>query len=396
MPIKKVLYLSYDGVLEPLGESQVLAYLEKLSERGVQYFLISFEKRADWQNRPKRVAMRERMKRANICWYPLRYHKRPLLLSTLFDAASGFALSITLFVRFRFQIVHARSYVMAMLALSLRVLLPIKFIFDMRGFWVDERADSGQCSRESRLYKFLKKLERAFLKHADAVVSLTEAGVTEMKSFSYLALREPLFTVIPTCADLELFVPAINAKAGGFLLGYVGTTTLWYDFPPVVTSFRALKKLKPEARLLILTRDPAEPIRKLFKEFSDSVTIRFTNRDETIKLIQTMDAILFYLHPFYSKRASAPTKLAECLGCGVPVLTNRGVGDMDLIFDQDGIGAIIEDKSSEECIRNGVAELLAVCEDPQIKLRCRQSAEKRFSLTGGVQNYFELYQRILS
>ena len=28
---KKVLYLSYDGIMEPLGQSQVLSYLENLS-----------------------------------------------------------------------------------------------------------------------------------------------------------------------------------------------------------------------------------------------------------------------------------------------------------------------------------------------------------------------------
>ena len=43
--LKKVLYLSYTGMTDPLGQSQVLAYLKKLSQTGhYQFTVISFEK----------------------------------------------------------------------------------------------------------------------------------------------------------------------------------------------------------------------------------------------------------------------------------------------------------------------------------------------------------------
>lgn len=40
---KKILYISYDGILEPLGYSQVLKYMESLS-KDFEITLISFEK----------------------------------------------------------------------------------------------------------------------------------------------------------------------------------------------------------------------------------------------------------------------------------------------------------------------------------------------------------------
>lgn len=43
-----VLYLSYDGILEALGQSQVLRYLERLATDH-KIILISFEKPHDWQ-----------------------------------------------------------------------------------------------------------------------------------------------------------------------------------------------------------------------------------------------------------------------------------------------------------------------------------------------------------
>ena len=43
----RVLYLSYDGALEPLGQSQVVPYLVGLAARGAAITLVSFEKPAE-------------------------------------------------------------------------------------------------------------------------------------------------------------------------------------------------------------------------------------------------------------------------------------------------------------------------------------------------------------
>ena len=47
---KKIIYLSYDGLLEPLGYSQILSYLNILSSN-YEIWIISFEKNNDLKNR---------------------------------------------------------------------------------------------------------------------------------------------------------------------------------------------------------------------------------------------------------------------------------------------------------------------------------------------------------
>ena len=42
--LRKILYISYDGMTDPLGQSQVLPYLVGLTKKGCQFHLISFEK----------------------------------------------------------------------------------------------------------------------------------------------------------------------------------------------------------------------------------------------------------------------------------------------------------------------------------------------------------------
>ena len=77
----RTLYISYDGLLEPLGESQVVSYLEKLSPT-YDISVLSFEKPEDARNSERMSEMQARLARADICWIPLRYHKWPPGLST--------------------------------------------------------------------------------------------------------------------------------------------------------------------------------------------------------------------------------------------------------------------------------------------------------------------------
>ena len=90
-----ILYISYDGMLEPLGQSQVVAYLEKLAP-GRRIHLVSFEKDADWADVAARAAIRHRLDRAGINWHPKRYHKSPSAPATAYDIAVGSALAIHL------------------------------------------------------------------------------------------------------------------------------------------------------------------------------------------------------------------------------------------------------------------------------------------------------------
>src|SRR5581483_9432837 len=104
-------------------------------------------------------------------------------------------------------IVHARSYVSSLVALGCRGASDAKFIFDMRGFWVDEKIEAGHWRRAGRLVRLARYWERRFLDQADAIVSLTESGVDALPSLGYRAARRVPVVVIPTCADLERFRP---------------------------------------------------------------------------------------------------------------------------------------------------------------------------------------------
>ena len=395
---KTVLYLSYDGMLEPLGQSQVFGYLKRMSQDPDYHFiLVSFEKCKDWEDKPRVNEIRALMTNANIEWIPLKYHKNPPHLATAIDILTCTMHAISLAFKRRIAIVHARSYIPAISALFLKRAFGIKFIFDMRGFWADERADSGQWTHTSLTYRCIKGLEKQFLLNADAVISLTHAGVKEMETFPYLKTHRPEFHVIPTCANLDEFKLFESRDTKSFWIGHIGSIGSWYLFDEALLFFKNLQKLRPDARLLILNRNEHEKIKKalMIHQITDeSYELMSANHDEMAGYLSRLDAAVFFIKPFYSKKASAPTKLAELLGCGIPCVVNSGVGDMDLLFQDKSLGVCVADYR-EKTLLDAAKVLLELRQDQESSTRRRSHALRYFSAKQGSQDYLNVYRKVL-
>ncbi len=395
----RVLYISYDGMLEPLGQSQVLAYLKRLTN-GQVFHLISFEKAEDWANLAERERITHEIAAGGIAWHPMRYHKRPSAAATAWDITCGIVAGTWLVMRHRLRIVHARSYVPSVMALAIKWLTGVKYVFDMRGFWADEKVDGGSWARGGKMYSLAKRFERRFFLEADHVVSLTNAGVIEMQRFPYLQESMPPVTVIPTCADLTRFAPmsrvAQECSNGAFVLGYVGSVGTYYLFDQVVACFAHLRLLRPEARLLIVNRGQHAYIRERLTAagMSDAaVELVSVSHAEMPRQMARMDAGVFFIKPLFSKQASAPTKLAEFLGCGIPCLGNAGVGDMAQVLDGEQVGIALASFDAGS-LTAGLMRLLKLVDDPRTRARCVAAAQRHFSLDEGVARYQSIYDSL--
>lgn len=390
-----ILYISYDGMLEPLGESQVLAYLERLAvDRSID--LISFEKAADWNARAPRDRIRARCMEAGIRWHPMRYHKRPSTIATAWDIAAGSVRATAIALRRKPAIVHVRSYVAGLMGLGARRVSGAKLLFDMRGFWADERVDGGLWPAGGRLYRAAKRAEDKLLKASDHIVTLTHASADELLNFPALRLSEPPITVIPTCADLDRFTPADERPKGRFVIGHIGAVGTWYLLDEMVRIYQALKRTRPDTSWLIVNRGEHALIRDALARHRVSthdVELIEATPAEIPTHIRRMHAGMAIIRPAYSKIASAPTKLAEYLGCGVPCLGNSGVGDVQAILDRHEVGIVLH-KFDDAAMSAAVNELLDLAADPDIVERCREAAFDLFSLEKGVAEYSRVYAEL--
>lgn len=390
----RVIYVSYDGMLEPLGQSQVLAYLEKLRV-AYDFHIVSFEKKADRADAGKVAAMRRRLAAAGIGWTMRSYHKRPSALATAWDILVGMVAVLWLTVRRRAAIAHARSYVPALMVLPAKRLTRIKFLFDIRGFWADERVDGGLWPRDGALYRVTKNLERRFFLAADHVVTLTEASKAVIAEFPYLKDKPPI-TVIPTCADLDRFALRAAPPPEPFTFGYVGSIGTWYLFDETMRFFRALLVHEPEARFLIVNRHEHALIRATAEKFSVDparLTILAAEHRDVPGQVRQMHAAAALIKPCFSKIASAPTKLAEYLGCGVPCLGNAGVGDMERIVEGMRAGVLLRE-FSDAAMDQAASRLVAIARDPDTAAVCRKVAVSVFSLDAGVTAYDHIFREL--
>jgi glycosyltransferase involved in cell wall biosynthesis len=283
------------------------------------------------------------------------------------------------------------------MALAAKRATGAKFLFDMRGFWADERVDGGLWPAGGTLYRAAKKVERRLLLAADHIVTLTHASEKELRNFPYLSGRTVSISVIPTCADLDTFTIQGPPQRDPFVLGYVGSVGTWYLLDEMLECFKAVEAELPDARLLVVNRREQSHIRERARQAGideKKIEIVGAEHKDMPALISRMSAGMALIKPTYSKISSAPTKLAEYLGCGVPCLGNAGVGDMTEILEAHRVGIALEELSKVD-LKGGASKLIALTREPDLQRRCRSTAEALFSLQSGTREYRRLYDALL-
>jgi len=350
---KKILYITYDGMTDPLGQSQVLPYLVGLSKEGYRFTILSFEKKERYE-RFKDIINRI-TKAAGITWVPLSFTTKPPLVSKYYDSVRMKRTAFRLHRQQRFDMIHCRSYIAADLGLRLKRNTGVKFLFDMRGFWADEKKDAGTWNQNSflfrKVYQYYKQKENEFIREADYIISLTHAGKGEIMNWPSYNPAVPM-SVIPCCADMDHFTltSVEDRKKGrirlglpekGLVVSYLGSLGAWYMLDEMLELFAVIKKKYTEAKFLFITHSSPQLILSrlpIFHLSSDDILIKEASRQEVPVFAKASDVSISFIKAMYSKLSSSPTKLGELLAMGIPVIVNAGVGDVEAIVSDSGGG----------------------------------------------------------
>ncbi len=391
----RILYLSYDGALDPLGASQVLPYLEALSRRGCRYALISFEKPARWGDHELRERVGRRLREAGVAWHPLPYHRRPTGVSTAYDLVRGVQLARRLAREGpAFDMVHVRSYPCALIAHRLFSERGLPYLFDLRGFYPEERVDGGLWREGGTLFRLTKRLERPLLRDAGAVVTLTEASRPLLHERMRAAGAAASVHVIPTAVDLSRFrLTPIPESPHLVYLGSIGT---WYLLPEMAALARAFLDKEPTGRVTFLTNGEHQRVRAAMGDLASTprVAVRAVDHERVPDELATATATFALIRPSPSKVASAPTKFGESLAVGAPLLVNPGVGDVAELVRGEGVGVVVDPDHTETYGRT-LDALLALAGRPGIRERCRAVAERYLDLEDAADRYQAAYGDVM-
>ena len=407
---RQVLFISYNGMLDPLGQTQVLPYLRELAKKGVRFTLLSFERARAFEPEgiKKCEELRRELETQGIDWHWLRYHQRPSLPATIYDVIAGSLKAGSLVHSKKIEMVHARGHIPATIALALKTRFGIKMIFDLRGLMAEEYVDAGHWREGSVPYRITKRTERHILAETDAIVTLTERIWPIIREWDGLRGRTPHHEVIPCCVDTARFRFSGEERArrrselglkDQFTIVYSGSLDGWYLTAKMADFFASVVQRNPEAHLLWLTTGSQDRVRELMnsrKITTGNYSVLSVAAADVPSYLAAADAGLSFIKRCVSKVASSPTKNGEYLACGLPIIINEGIGDSDALVDQWHAGVLIEEFNEAE-YEAAAREIEALVVAPETRVKARRVAEQLFHLeTVGGERYASLYERVLN
>jgi len=403
----RALYISYNGLDEPIVQSQVIPYLKGLSAKGIKFYLITFEKTKMSPERERKL--RDMLNSGqghafDIEWHALRYHKRPQFLCKLLDITWGFFYIVFMVISRRIDVVHARALVSQAMGYPAAKILFRKILFDTRGIDSEEYVDGGLWKRDSFKHRLAKRLEKIFINGSDHVIVLTERFLKILNDM-YKG-KKISYTVIPCAADTDIFRPMKKDNVllkdlgleGKFVLVYSGSIGTWYMLGEMIDFFKTLSKRDTKAHFLILTHKGKDDIEKAFREKGigkECFTVKRAEYARVPDYLSLCDAGIFFIKPVFSKLSSSPCKFGEYLAAGLPVVINRDIGDTDKIVLRYNVGAVIHGFDREHYAQavDTITDMIRIDREG-LRRRCRNCAVNELSLKKAVQNYYDVYESV--
>jgi glycosyltransferase involved in cell wall biosynthesis len=409
MSMKQILFISYDGLTDPLGQSQILPYLMGLTRHGYEFTILSCEKPQRYKDRKE--AIEEIIKGYPIHWVPLQYHKKPPILSSVYDYQNMWRTARKLQIQKKFDLVHTRSGIATLVALKLKKKFGVRYLNDVRGFWADERVDGNLWDLKNpvyrSVYKFFKEKETECFRVNDYTTCLTYKAKEQILSWNLLKNPENI-TVIPCSVDLDLFNPAavqqekveelkqkLGIRPDDVVISYVGSIGTWYMIDEMMRFFQVFLRREPRVKFLMLINGSEhEKVRIYIEKYGipdANVILTETVRKNIPVYLGCCHYSVFFIKPCFSKLSSSPTKHGEVMALGLPVITNTGVGDLEEIVEKYDSGFLVRHFTDEE-YEEIINKLLTTQFD---KEKIRQGAFEFYSLQNALERYASVYQKTI-
>ena len=365
-------YVTIDSLLEGVGSSQITPLISRLSKTGLKINLISYEK-----TEPRNDLV-DYLRSLGVKW-----NSRPFGSNGLFggvERLNNLRREIP-----KSNLIHARSDIPAVSGI-LSGKAPV--LWDVRSLWADQKVMIQDSLLNKALYRSYRGLESIVANKSLGMSTLTSAVVPilEQRHRRLPSLR----TVVPTAVDLNRF--QLDSKMPvSFRALFSGTYNDYYDL-----KLSALFMIEIRKQITIETHwaRPSESNKSHLGV--GEVKISPASQTEMARLIPnySFGVSICKLDAGPSLSAAMPTKIAEFLACGRPVVVNKGLGDMDQFIAEFDAGVVID-----EDLRNlpeGASKLIDLISDPDTPNRCRALAEKYFSMDVGADKYLKLYSEMLN
>lgn len=391
-----LLYLTADGLLEPLGHSQVVRVVEALARRGWPYRIHSLEKPGDLADEHRVRGLRERLAAAGVSWS-----------FDVYDMAGSAGAAMRneqALVRAAVHAkdvggVHARAYHGAVAALARWFTRGTPYVFDARSYWFDERIEEGRWFTSPVRVGLARGVEHQLFARAAGVVTLTELQADDVRRGRFGPSRHRAVACITTCADFDDFcrrerLPGVPAEilrrlSGKRVVGVVGSINRSYLVDETLALCAAVLARDPSFHLLVLSGQAAEYERRLkaLGVEASRFTLTRAKHEDMPEWLSLLEWGMLLLNPTSAaKRASMPTKLAEFFACGVrPVQFGCNAEVSDWV--RTAQSGLVLDAVTSSALSAAAAQIVESRGADAVLARAREIAQPHFSLEAGLSKY---------
>ncbi|MEZ4859227.1 MAG: hypothetical protein R2781_10490 [Flavobacteriaceae bacterium] len=387
--MKKVLFVTWDGPETNYIESLFLPIFSRLNAAyGHEFHIIQFT----WGN-PQRLQHTKAICAAQKVAYTSLNVSRKIAMLGLLKA---------LFIQSKFvkryvathdiQIIMPRATTSAAIVNRFIKNTKATYLFDADGFSQDERVDFSGWNPKGLRYKMYRFFEKTALKKAHGVLCRSKAAkeiLTERAGYNF---DKNKITVIANGKDTAVFnmLPKEDFKpTKGVRFIYAGSLGPQYMLPEMLKIFENVVLHNPHSTFTILSGnlDFAEDIiSSSFTKLHSKINLLKVLPAEVPSYIKNSDIAFSLRSPKFSMKGVCPIKLGEYLLCGVPVISNTGIGDTDVMLKDLKCAFIINDlkqismpKISEWCVN--------VHGDYAIKMQARAVGKNFFDIDKTVALY---------
>lgn len=364
-------YLSIDSIQEGVGASQIVPLIIGLSQQGKKISLTTFEKSAP------SIELVETLRSNGIHWTPQEFGQVGALggLNRLRTIKRTIPKS---------DVIHGRSDIPTAAAVFSNSDAPI--LWDVRSLWSDQRKQIATPGWNAITARAARLLETVSARNATAMTTLTAAVVPilEKRHRKLPKIR----AVIPTCVQVEKFALS-PLPLGQVTCLLSGTFNNYYDLNETK---RVLDEIRKGLDLRVVWARGGEAPSSTLGVGEDSVISATYAEMPGLVSSAHFGIAVCKQENLESLAAAVPTKIAEFLASGRPVIVSGNIGDLDLLVKQYRVGVVIEHGQDLSQIESQLRDLLS---DPTTPDRCRALALEHFDMDKAVTTYMKIYEEML-
>lgn len=252
------------------------------------------------------------------------------------------------------SIIHGHSnYLNGLAAVQAAKLIGIKSVYEARGLWHYTRLSKEPAYQNTDMFQYDNLMERMAMRHADAVVTLSNAMKSLITSWG---IPDDKVWVIPNAVDVDVFKPIPRAielretitTEDTFLIGFIGSITIYEGLEELILACAALHASGLNIHLTIVGSGPYENEIKSLAAQHDCVCIHGRiPHNEVTAWYSVFDMCAYPRRSDIVCQYVPPMKVLEAMAMGIPVLVSNLDPLVELV-DNGEIGTICKasDRSS--------------------------------------------------